>query len=190
VTERMDRLDADPDVTEGQVLIALQERVDDMRVHGAGVLDPEEFWQLGDLERYRAARAWWPRDAPPQCALPTLRELCMTIAGGAGTTPLPFMSALTILWERCVRWLADEGRNLEDPNESKEERRRRLGREAVRRHRELSRAQATNPAADRAKSLHAAYIEACRARKAAYDAATPAVEAARAAWEAATSEVA
>jgi hypothetical protein len=149
----------------------------------------EEFYKEGDLYRYRDAAVWWPRDAPPACALPTLRELCMTIAGGAGTTPMPFMDAVTMLWMRCVKWLEEEGRSTLYPNESADERRRRLGREATARHRALAARAESNPAADEVKRLYAAYIEACRVRKLAYDQATPAVEAARAAWEAARAGV-
>jgi hypothetical protein len=185
MSDRMELLDLSPSVTETDVVLALIEHSVEMAQHGASVLPVDQFWREGDLGRYNAASAWWPTDAPPNCQLPSLRELCMTIAGGAGTTPMPFMSAVTVIWQRCVQWLESEGRSTVHPNETKDERRRRLGREAVARHRALNATSGGNPDADRVKSLYARYIAACQARKAAAAEHDDRVASARAEWEAA-----
>jgi hypothetical protein len=190
VSDRMEALDADPVVTDAHVRLALDEWIDDWVAHGGSCATSAEFWEDGTLDRYRSAAAWWPTDAPATCALPTLSELCRSVTSRAGTAT----DVLTILWQRCVQWLEVEGRSTTNPNETKEDRRRRQVRESVARHRALTREAASKPRADRLRVLHAAYIAACRARKAAADAAhreaTPTVEAARAAWEAAKAEVA
>jgi hypothetical protein len=186
----MELLDAVPldAVNDGLVLAALEERRAEMVELGGVAMPLDQFWGPADLPTYRQAAGWWPVDAPQSCALPTLRELCLHVAGPAGATLLPAARVLALMGERCVKWLEEEGRNIADPNESAEDRRRRLGREAVARHRALTREAASNPSADRVRALYSAYIAACRARKAAYDAATPVVEAARVAWEAARAE--
>jgi hypothetical protein len=189
----MEALDAFPAVSEEQVIAALNERREEMAQLGGGTLPVDQFWQQGDLERYTAAHAWWPKDAPDNCALPTLRELCLTIGTGAGLTPVPFMDAVTLLWQRCVKWLEAEGRSTVRPNETKEERRRRQTRESAARTRQLAREAAVNPAAARVRELHGLYIAACQARKvamqAAHDAHTPTVDAAKLAWEEAKREL-
>lgn len=172
-------------VTEEMLVEALIERIDEIGGLGGSFLSPAEFYKPGDLERYKQASAWWPTDAPQSCALPTLRELAMTIAGGAGTTPMPFMQALTVIWTRCVEWLKSEGRNTVNPNETAAERKRRLGREATARHRRLNAEAGSNTAADNVKALYARYIAACQARKAAAQEHDSAVAAAKSEWEAA-----
>lgn len=193
MSEYMEALDA-PDVTEEQIMLALVERINEMASHGASFLDPETFFRPGDLDKYRAAAAWWPKDAPPICLLPSLRELCMTIAGGAGTQPIPFADALTLLWTRCVEWLGTEDRSTVHPNETPTERKHRLNRERVRRHRSLHReVHDEDPHVRHVKQLHARYIEACQARKealaAVHDEHDLIVERARTAWEEAKAAV-
>lgn len=184
----LDKLNNDPATTEADVLAYLAERVAWGRQAGGTTLPPDQFWQPGDLARYRAAAAWWPADAPPRFQLSPLGSMCGSIVTGAGMEVWPFMRLLTHRWEQCRTWLESEGRNVGQPNETKEERRRRLGREATARSRANKAAAEHSPELAERQRLHAAYIEACRVRKAAVQAAhdehTPAVDAAKAAWDA------
>jgi hypothetical protein len=183
----LDQLDNLPlsEVTDEHVVAALVERSREMTEHGGIALPLDHFWQADALDQYRAAAAWWPTDAPQNCALPTLRELCLHVAGSAGATLLPAMAVLRLMADRAVHWLQSEGRSAAAPNETPEDRRRRLSRERVRRHRDVVREVEGEGAAGEVRRLYAAYIEACRVRKAAAAEHDDRVSSAKAAWEAA-----
>jgi hypothetical protein len=197
MSQLMDDIEAAGDATHEQVLAALEEHCDEWRTHGGQHLDISYFYMEGDVARYHSASAWWPTDAPPMCAIPSLAGMLKMITvtnGPPGRDPLTFQDVLLLLWHRCINWLVEEGRSTEHPNESAEQRRKRQNREAVARHRALTREVAEgDPKAVRLRSLHAAYIEACKARKAAvqaaHDAHTPACAEAFDAWNAAKAEL-
>jgi hypothetical protein len=191
-------LDATPleHVTTDMIRLALAERAEEMAPYGGQLMPLDQFFADADLDTYRRASAWWPTDAPASCALFTIRELCNTVwraPGTVGGPHLSFAEVLTLMGQKCAEWLASEGRDVRFPNETRDERRRRLAREGMSRSRALTRAAAADPGAVRVRALYAAYLGACAARKSALAAVhaghDPLVAAALAQWEAAKAEV-
>lgn len=178
-------LNQHPDADEALVREYLVTRAAVGHERGLPTLDHAEFLAEGDLTSFRQLLAWWPTDHPRNLPPPGLGELCDRVVGNPVFPPVPFGDLLTRRWRECCAWLAENDRNLDDPNETREERRRRKGREAVARHRATS----AHPAADELRRLHAEYIGACRRRQAAYDAVTPEVDAAKAAHAAAKAQI-
>lgn len=128
----------------------------------------EQFWQAGDLALYHQALAWWPTDATNQHnRLFGLGELCSYVLWVKSlTAPHPtFREALHANGERCVKWLQANNRNIQNPNETKDERKRRLGREAQARYRANAKENGSSPRNDHVKQLWSAYMDACRVRK-------------------------
>lgn len=178
-----------PHTTEEQCLEFVRQWHQYGQEQGFQLMEPETFWQPGDLERYRQTVAWWPKDAPPIVGQPWLASMLKGVAV-FGREPEPFTQTLTFLWKRCYDWLVAEERDPKNPNESKEARRRRMAKERVARSREFN----AKPNTEHVRQLHREYIAACQARKAAVDAThaahTPAVEAAHAAWQEARASLA
>jgi len=182
----LQQLNTDPTCTERDALDYATEWSAVGAAAGGVPMPLDQFWAAGDLDRYRAAAAWWPADAPPRWQLAPLGTMLQGIVNAPGAEPWSFVRRLTHQWQRCREWLVAEGRDPALPNEDPAERRRRLGRESVARHRATAKAAAGgSPEACRLRDLHATYMAACAARRAAYDEHTPAVDAAKAAWEAA-----
>ncbi len=181
----LQQLDSTPldQVTDILIRAACEERAEEMIHLGGIAMSVDDFWREGALNTYKAAAAWWPTDAPMNCALPTLRELCMYIAAPSGAKLIPADAVLITLGERCAAWLTAEGRDVAHANETPVERRRRQTREAVQRSRALRRDATVDPEAARVRALHGAYIAACQARKAAAAEHDGLVEAAHAAWQ-------
>lgn len=183
MTDIYDRLSNVDTVQEDDVLEFLQRKADEATAAGVPHIPINEYWRSEDLEHYRKAVVWWPKETPGRFICPPLSTLCHGIILTPGLPRTTFYGRLSYLAHMTSEWLRSEGADPANPHETKDERRRRKGREAVQRHR----AQATNPGADEAKQLHSAYIAACQARKAAAQAAhdkhTPAVEAAFHAWQ-------
>ncbi len=186
MSDLLEHLNHNPDVTEAQVLQYLAER-SEWGVQTAGTVMPvADFWRAEDLAHYHAAAAWWPRNAPKQLMRPYLGLLCNRIVTHPPLTPVTFYQELVFQSQRASAWVESEGGNAANPNETPDERKRRKGREAVARHRAV--ANSPDPRVTEVKRCHARYIEACRARKLAYEDHTPLVEAAKAAWEAAKAD--
>jgi hypothetical protein len=179
----LDHLDAvqPADVTLGDVADALDERI--AETPGFQHASQTAYWGPDTLASYLAAAAWWPLDAPPRFAMPSLRQMCMGIATPVGTHAQTADELLLSVAQRCAQWLESEGRDVQRPNETPEERRRRKAREGMSRHRAAVRGD--EGAAARVRELHAAYIAACQRRKAAAAAHDDEVAAAKAAWESA-----
>lgn len=154
-----------------------------------GVAMPiEQFWQPGDLARYRAAQAAWATDAPPRYALPELTTLLRGVAGPAGLPQTTFLDDLTALWTRYAAWMASEGRDPTRPAETQQERRARVARESMRRTR-ARRSADTDPEhvalLEAARVAHEHYLMACRGRREAVERLDAEVRRTWAAYEAA-----
>jgi hypothetical protein len=174
------------EVTDDDVRSAYLDKLGQQPEGVTGLL-PDIFWQAGDMDLYKQAVAWWPKDAPPAHALPTLSELFPYGMGPETAQKVTARDALTKLGEHCTAWLVSEQRDPLHPNLTPQEAQRKRAAAAMQRSRELTRAAKHNPQADNVKRLHAAYIEACRVRKAAvqavHDAHTPQVDALKLEWE-------
>ena len=163
MSELLAKLNNDPEAAEADVQAYLAERATEGAEEGLTVMPAGQFWQPGDLDKFRALRDWWPHDAPPALGRPFLGVLCRGVALHASLgAPRPFGQELEHMWRRACAWLETEDRDLTHPNETREERRRRKGREAVARHR--ARAASGDPAVSEVSRLHAEYIAACQAR--------------------------
>jgi hypothetical protein len=153
--------------TEDDVLTYLQERSQQITDAGGVATPLYIYWQAGDLDRYRAAAAVWAKDAPPRFALPDLPTLLNGVAGPVGMPQTTFLQDLTGLWEQYAAWVQSEGRDPLHAGETSKERRARIARESMARTR--ARRAGTNPELsaklEEVRRLHAAYLEACRARK-------------------------
>lgn len=105
----------------------------------------EQFCTAQDLENWRQLFAWWPRVSaravPPPFA-PTLTLMLDARHGAPALPPAPFATVLRQHWERAVAWCQQHGVSPTDPNESTEERKRRLNRERVAAWRAKQRAEA------------------------------------------------
>jgi hypothetical protein len=107
------------------------------------IAQPDSYFQSGDLQLYSNVVSWWPKDAPAQYAPPTLFTLLQSIQLPTPETVRTFRSELEWHVERCKSWMQGQRMNVDNPNESKEERTARLNRERVARHR-LRRAKETD----------------------------------------------
>lgn len=110
---------------------------------GAHALLPAQYVTQADLDSYLKALDWWPKDAPAHMQAPTLETLAQTILYTPPLEPITFATALNTLAANVVVWLESEKRNVANPNESKDERRKRLNRERVGRHRDESKMRET-----------------------------------------------
>jgi hypothetical protein len=160
--ELAERLRSD-DVTEEAVLAYLLHRSNQIIESGGVAIPLSSYWHHGDLERYRAAAAVWAQDAPPRFALPDLPTMLNTIAGPAGMPQTSFIEDLGSLWNQYADWMAPEGRDPYNGNETPAARRARTARESMARTR--ARRAGTNPLLEQSKAAHDAYLAACRARK-------------------------
>lgn len=134
--ELLDRL-ALPDVSAATVMEYLENQ--------AQALEDDEVWTYDapepslffagetDLASYRAARAWWPKhqELPHALAFPSVYQLCWSYHEGP-----TFAERLTAKSMPVVKWLEANGIDISCPNESSDERKARLNREAQRRHRQ------------------------------------------------------
>ena len=135
------------------------------------------------LLAWQMAGDWWPQDEdlPLLLRLPDLGSMCRAGVSVMGADTQTFMQRLNGVWSLCVPWLEERDRDLDNPNESSEERRLRKAREATARSRELRRS--GDPAAARVRELYQAYMDACAERKRVHAEQTVLVDAARTAWE-------
>lgn len=135
---------------------------EDMRVPFAPM---DAFYKPGDLEQYWAAKAWWPKDAPPRFQMPLLT---MIARGRQAAFFRTFTDYLNTSGRNCGQWLLAEGRSLEDPNETPEERKARKGRESAQRYRDRNVRNvdpAARAAADAAQALYQEYTDLCKERR-------------------------
>ncbi len=178
------RLTITDNLTDEDCLAFVHTYADFAKRHGLQTMEPEAFYQPGDLERFQLTVAWWPKDAPPVVSPPLLELMLKGVGTLAGTPPpTTFSQDLTAQWMRCHDWLVAEGRDPKNPNESAEERRKRMARQRVARSRQLK----AHPQADQVRALWQVYLDKCQERKdavaAAHEACTPAIKEAYAAWE-------
>lgn len=160
---------------------------------GGRVLDIDTFYKPGDADNWRAARDWWPTDAPLMLKLPDLGTMARCIGKHPPLEPMVFMDRLNELWSKICEWLDAEGRSRVHPNETPEQRRSRKGKEAQARYRaRLS--NGTDPerkaALEQVAALYEAYLETCRQRKAEKTRLDEQVHAALAAYESAKAAIA
>ena len=94
----------------------------------------DQFCTEQDLENWRQLFAWWPRVPRRSAPVPfqPLLTLMLDAQHGAPTLPpVTFAQALRLHWERAVAWCQQHGVSPADPNETSEERGKRLNRERV-----------------------------------------------------------
>lgn len=141
------------------------------------------YYKAGDLANYMQARDWWPHDAPHIHKLPALN---LMIRWRADIGVRSFGDHLNYVGNRCGQWLANEGRNVQFPNETKAQTKARKNREAQARFRARASAKET-PAgmhAAQGKALYAEYLRLCAERKAVMVELDVGIKAALAVWEA------
>lgn len=107
------------------------------RVMGNECMHPDQWFAGVDISQYWAACAWWPRreGMPEAVRCPSMQALCAQYWQG-GT----FLERLTTRANAAAQWLAsqDPNANAAQPNESDDDRRKRLNRERVQRSRQGS----------------------------------------------------
>lgn len=175
--------------TEADCIAYMQEHSTSVIANGGTAYTIDYFWKAGDLQSFRLAHGWWPEYGKGIHAKPVLADLLRAIAGyGTAPNQKTFMELLHAKWLHTNAWLLEEGKDPIYPNETKEQRRSRKAREAMARMR-ARKSGNTEPQQreqlSKTKELHEAYLEACRARKAAHAEHTKLVDAAKAAWDAA-----
>lgn len=110
-----------------------------------------EFCTPQDLENWRQLIAWWPRVAPRGATAPFLPLLSLLLDSQHGAPTLPpihFSAALRAHWERAVAWCNAHNISCDNPNETYEQRSKRLNRERVAKWREAKKAEADPALAD------------------------------------------
>ena len=106
-----------------------------------GVDMPISAWfKDEDLPLYNhIVGTWWPKDAPPRMDPPFFHHLAQTY--WHPKDPRTFRQIIEAAANYCVLWLESEGRNVHNPNETKEEKARRLARERTARHRAIKKSE-------------------------------------------------
>jgi hypothetical protein len=172
-----------PAVTEQDVLTYLSMKEAEPHDLLLAVTPVVQFWQEGDLARFRALEAWWPHNPPKHLPKPALGAMLLAQVRPAAWAVTSFQEELHNQWQRCVAWVIEEKGNPANPNEAPEDRKRRLGAAAVKRHRAIAKAtEVGDPRALEVKALWSAYIAACSARKEAAAVHDEAVNTAKEAW--------
>lgn len=156
---------ASPDVTSETVIEFLREQRD--HIHQSGFEAPiiPDFFTHEDLDGYKQAQEWWPADVPVQWACPSIYQLCTEYQEQDPRIGATFMERLRLKSVPVTKWLHEEKRDVANPNETLEERRKRLNAEAVQRHRAKA---GTGAAAEHARAVsaaYAAYMAICAERK-------------------------
>lgn len=117
----------------------LQWFAEEYRLHyyardGVVTMPFDQFCTEQDLENWRQLIVWWPRvpyrnNAPP---FQPMLTLMLDAQHGAPTLPpVTFAHSLRTHWERAVAWCQLHGVDTSNPNESADERSKRLNRERV-----------------------------------------------------------
>ncbi len=135
--ELLERLRSDA-VTEADVYEFLWGQHDWLRDNGHDSPPVSMFFAgEGNLLDYRSAKAWWPKHAelPAQFAFPTIYLLCWSYQEQDPRIGATFLDRLTLKASGVVSWMTSAGVDPAAPNESPEERKARLNREAQKRHR-------------------------------------------------------
>lgn len=89
----------------------------------------------GDLQTYANVVSWWPKNAPASYAPPTLFTIMQDLRLQPDGPQTKFVESLDWYVERVKEWIRVQRMSMDNPNEDKEERERRLNRERVARHR-------------------------------------------------------
>lgn len=93
--------------------------------------DPERFCLPGDLQTLCNVVSWWPKDAPIRLRPPSLALFLEDLPIRDDVT-ITFSQRLQIQADHARTWVSERGGNVDNPNESKEERARRKNRERQR----------------------------------------------------------
>lgn len=156
------------DLTEDELLLYIEDEIKQRTAMGMSAMPIDVFYNPGDLEHFRAARDWWYKGAPPMEAVPSLPSLCNSATGRTLDETCNFYDTLDGLARRHRKWCIDNNINPDNPNESKQQRRSRLGREAQARYR--ARTKQINDPTEKQSSEHVSllykvYMDLCRERK-------------------------
>lgn len=144
---------ADPNiVTEAHFKQCMTDYINWQRASGVddtyGFTDPEAFIEFGGLQEFINVVNWWPK-APNAPRMPTMFQLMVEskfrYADINPDNPVP---TIQLLLDDAVfdvrKWLEDNGGNPDEPNETKEERDKRLNRARVAKHRALNQSEFTD----------------------------------------------
>lgn len=99
------------------------------------VANPLEWTKESDLQNLSTVVSWWPKDAPASHRHPTLYGMLYSLRTPQGNKAKTFEEALGDYVDRVKVWMLANKKNVDNPNESKEERDARLNRERVARYR-------------------------------------------------------
>jgi hypothetical protein len=151
--------------------------------------DVDWYVQPGDLQTFVNVVSWWPKHAPKGFQAPYLYKMMLEcVSPGART----FVQVLDDAKERLRPWMEAKRVSFDNPNESREEKKKRLNREGVARYRanhapepsddpELAELMRACKAAQDNVAKGRAYVKGVeRDAKAVYDAAVLAAKVARA----------
>lgn len=95
----------------------------------------DDFFREGDLQNFCNVVSWWPKSAPANLRCPTLADMitCLRIMGdNPNVIPPTFADALEARVERVKSWMATKRMDPDNPNETREERAKRMNRERQR----------------------------------------------------------
>ncbi len=129
-----------------------------------------EFCTDAHLEQIEAARLWWPQDAPSNCSF----GMALIVGLSGYANPMDAMCSEDVMVhfmtvaQRAQDWLLEEGRDPANPNETREQRSARLGREAQKRRRSRTASGASveeRESADAVAAAWQAFLAACAERK-------------------------
>lgn len=99
--------------------------------------DPRTFVTEADLERFVDVVSKWPKAVPMrQLQAPTLDSMVSDLRIHPGQEPFTFAQRLDWAHDNILRWMEQNKVDPNNPNETKDERKARLNREAVKRHRQ------------------------------------------------------
>lgn len=125
------------------------------------------FDGLNDIMQWRQAVAWWPKhkDLPPALACPTVWMLCSNYLESDPRIGDTFIARLTLQAGKVMQWASDHKLNPANPDETKEERRARLNRERVARHRQAKQLAPKDPRVAAIAEAYAALQEGRRQKR-------------------------
>lgn len=95
----------------------------------------DDYFKEGDLQTFCNVVSWWPKNAPANLRVPTLADMITYLRiydnhpNAVGAT---FAQALEARVERVKSWMSTKRMDPDNPNETKEERAKRMNRERQR----------------------------------------------------------
>lgn len=92
----------------------------------------DSFVQPGDLQHFCNVVSWWPKNTHPSYRAPTLADMLSYLRSPSPDHSVTFAQALEARKEKVMGWMRAQRMDPENPNETAEERKRRMTRERQR----------------------------------------------------------